>query len=50
MASPALAAENERLAPAIGDLWQSVFDTKVYACNYVLDKKGESVIFAVQGK
>ena len=46
----ALAAENERLAPAIGDLWQSVFDTKVYAYNYVLDKNGESDILAVQEK
>ena len=46
----ALAAENDRLAAAAGQVWGTVFDTKVYAYNYLLDKTGQRDILTLQEK
>lgn len=45
-----LAAANDKLAGIIGDVWSEIFDTKVYAYNYVLDKNGENDLLALQEK
>lgn len=43
-----LAAENEILADSIGSIWSTIFDTKIYAYNYILDKCGEKELLAEQ--
>lgn len=45
-----LAKENDRLALSIGELWKRVFDTKIYAYNYILDKCGEKELLEGQEK
>lgn len=43
-----LAEENEILADSIGSVWSTIFDTKIYAYNYILDKCGEKELLAEQ--
>lgn len=42
------ARKNSLLAEEIGNMWSDIFDTKIYAYNYVLDKTGERELLAGQ--
>ena len=41
-------AENIHLASELGTEWSKVFDTKVYAYNYILDKNNETELLILQ--
>lgn len=43
-----LAEENEVLSDSVGEVWSSIFDTKIYSYNYILDKSGETEVLAEQ--
>lgn len=43
-----LAQENENLSKSVGKIWSSIFDTKIYSYNYILDKCGETEVLTEQ--
>lgn len=43
-----LETENESLADSLADIWSTVFDTKIYNYNYILDKNGERDLLSWQ--
>lgn len=43
-----LADANETLAASLANVWNGIFETKIYSYNYILDKNGERVLLEDQ--